>query len=48
MYTLNLKGKLLLLDKPVVMGIINFTPDSFYAGSRINSVEQAVQQAEAM
>lgn len=30
------------------MGIINFTPDSFYAGSRSNSVQQAVQQAETM
>lgn len=48
MYTLNCKGKLLLLDKPIVMGIINFTPDSFYTGSRMNSVGQAVQQAETM
>jgi dihydropteroate synthase len=32
--TLNIKGKLMLLDKPVVMGILNVTPDSFYAGSR--------------
>ncbi len=32
MYTLNCKGKLLVLDKPVVMGIINATPDSFYEG----------------
>jgi dihydropteroate synthase len=48
MYTLNCKGKLLRLDKPVVMGILNFTPDSFYAGSRLASVEQAVRQAEMM
>jgi dihydropteroate synthase len=32
MYTLNCKGKLLMLDKPLVMGIINATPDSFYEG----------------
>lgn len=32
MYTLNCKGKLLALDRPVVMGIINITPDSFYQG----------------
>ena len=31
---LNIKGKLLSLDTPVVMGILNVTPDSFYAGSR--------------
>ncbi len=30
MYTINCKGKLLALDKPLVMGIINATPDSFY------------------
>ncbi|MBC7887831.1 MAG: dihydropteroate synthase [Ferruginibacter sp.] len=30
MYTLNCKGKLLVIDQPLVMGIINATPDSFY------------------
>ena len=33
MFTLNCKGKLLILDSPVVMGIINATPDSFYRGN---------------
>lgn len=33
MFTLNCKGKLLVLDSPVVMGIINATPDSFYKGN---------------
>lgn len=32
--TLNLTGRLLDLDTPMVMGILNVTPDSFYAGSR--------------
>ena len=32
MFTLNCKGKLLVMDKPLVMGIINATPDSFYEG----------------
>ena len=32
MYSINCKGKLLNLDEPVVMGIINATPDSFYKG----------------
>ena len=32
MYTLNCKGKLLAIDQPLVMGIINATPDSFYKG----------------
>lgn len=35
--TLRSKGKLLLLDKPMVMGILNVTPDSFYEGSRLLS-----------
>ncbi|MEP6712324.1 MAG: dihydropteroate synthase [Ferruginibacter sp.] len=32
MFTLNCKGKLISLQKPLVMGIINATPDSFYEG----------------
>ena len=42
MMSLNCKGKLLPLDKPVVMGIINLTIDSFYSGSRMNN-SQAVK-----
>jgi dihydropteroate synthase len=34
MFSLNCKGKLLVIDKPLVMGILNVTPDSFYEGSR--------------
>ncbi len=33
-YSLNCSGKLLSLETPKVMGILNATPDSFYAGSR--------------
>ncbi len=32
MFSLNCKGKMLTLEKPAVMGIINATPDSFYEG----------------
>lgn len=32
--TINIKGELFPLDRPVVMGILNVTPDSFFAGSR--------------
>ena len=32
--TINIKGELFTLDRPVVMGILNVTPDSFFAGSR--------------
>ncbi|HNC31933.1 MAG TPA: dihydropteroate synthase, partial [Cyclobacteriaceae bacterium] len=31
--TLNVKGKLVDLSTPVVMGILNVTPDSFFSGS---------------
>jgi dihydropteroate synthase len=48
MFTLNCKGRLLVIDKPIVMGIINATPDSFFAGSRFNSVNEIVVEAEKM
>ncbi len=47
MYTLNCKGKLLVVDKPLIMGIMNTTPDSFYAGSRYQETD-ILQQAERM
>lgn len=46
--TLNARGKLIDLSVPKVMGIINLTPDSFYAGSRKPAVDDALQQAEKM
>ena len=48
MFTLNCKGRLLVIKEPVVMGIINATPDSFYSGSRQQSVDGALLQAEQM
>lgn len=47
-FTLNCAGRLLDLSKPGVMGILNFTPDSFYSGSRISGVDQALETAEKM
>ena len=32
MYTLNCQGKIIKIDSPMTMGIINVTPDSFYKG----------------
>jgi dihydropteroate synthase len=46
--TLNARGKLIDLSRPKVMGIINITPDSFYAGSRKQSVEDAIKQGGQM
>jgi dihydropteroate synthase len=48
MYTLNCKGRLLVLDKPVVMGILNITPDSFYSGSRTETNDAILAKAEQM
>jgi len=48
MYTLNCKGRLLVVDKPQVMGIINCTPDSFYEGSRFLTKDEALREAEKM
>ncbi|MGZ3939580.1 MAG: dihydropteroate synthase [Flavisolibacter sp.] len=48
MFTLNCKGKLLVIDHPIVMGIINTTPDSFYSGSRAKLLDQALVAAEKM
>jgi dihydropteroate synthase len=48
MFTLNCKGRLLVIDKPLVMGIINATPDSFYGGSRFDGVDEIVARAEKM
>jgi dihydropteroate synthase len=36
-HTLNCKGRLLTLDRPLVMGILNLTPDSFFEGSRVQN-----------
>jgi len=48
MFTLNCKGRLLVVDKPLVMGIINATPDSFYSGSRFPNVDNIILAAEKM
>lgn len=38
-YTINCSGRLISLERPAVMGILNLTPDSFYAGSRRQTPE---------
>ncbi len=48
MYTFNCKGRLLAWDEPIVMGIINVTPDSFYSGSRIRTNAALLKAAEKM
>lgn len=46
--TLNCRGILLDLQEPVVMGIINATPDSFYTGSRVRFVDDTMVRVRAM
>ena len=43
-YTLNCNGKLLELKTPQVMGILNATPDSFYAGSRMQTEQEIAER----
>ena len=45
---LNIKGKLITLERPVVMGILNVTPDSFYAGSRRQGDDAVVERIETI
>jgi dihydropteroate synthase len=44
-YSINVRGKLLPLDNPVVMGILNVTPDSFYSGSRMQTERDVEKRA---
>lgn len=46
--TLNCSGRLLSLAEPVVMGILNITPDSFYDGGRYQSGQSVLRQTEQM
>jgi len=48
MFTLNCNGRLLSADEPLIMGIINTTPDSFYNSSRKLTVTEIVKEAESM
>lgn len=47
-YTINVRGRLMPLDEPVVMGILNVTDDSFFDGSRVASPVDMVCRAKAM
>ena len=44
-YTLNIKGQLLSLSRPQVMGILNVTPDSFYVDSRKQTEQDIIDRA---
>lgn len=47
-FSINCKGRLLDISSPVVMGVINVTEDSFYAGSRYPEEQRILQAVEQM
>lgn len=48
-YTLQIKGRLVCLNRPQIMGILNLTPDSFFGGSRVlTSKEFLIKRASKM
>lgn len=46
--TLNIGGNILDLSTPIVMGVLNATPDSFYGNSRHENIDDALQKVEKM
>ena len=46
--TINCKGKLINLESPKIMGILNITPDSFYDGGRFTDETALLKQVEKM
>jgi dihydropteroate synthase len=48
MFTLQSKDRTIVVDKPIVMGILNITPDSFFKESRVVEMDQILRKAEQM
>lgn len=46
--TINCKGKIISFDKPIIMGVINLNNNSFYPGSRSDSMSKALDKASQM
>ncbi|MEO9530998.1 MAG: dihydropteroate synthase [Crocinitomicaceae bacterium] len=47
-FQLNFRGNLKTYERPIVMGILNITEDSFYAESRLNEANEIVEKASKM
>ena len=47
-HSINFKGRLITLDSPLIMGVINVSPDSFYAESRKTDIDSILNKAEQM
>ena len=48
MLKLNTQNKSILFDRPVLMGILNVTPDSFSDGGRYNQMDDAIRHCETL
>lgn len=46
--SINLKGALMAFEKPIIMGILNVTPDSFFDGGKHTSLSSAMEHASQM
>ena len=47
-FSLNLRGRILHLDSPIIMGILNLTPDSFYGGNSQLELSNILKKVEIM
>ena len=47
-YSINVNGCLLSMERPLVMGVVNVTPDSFFASSRTDGEEMLLQRCASM
>lgn len=47
-FSLNIRGQIKEYTRPVVMGILNITPDSFFEGSRVETADAIAARARAM
>lgn len=48
MLSIHCKGNLISLETPKIMGILNLTPDSFFDGGQIDSIQAALSQCDKM
>ncbi|WP_447766396.1 dihydropteroate synthase [Sphingobacterium faecium] len=46
--SINLKGQIMTFDRPIIMGILNVTPDSFFDGGQNNTIEQIIIQTRKL
>jgi len=46
--TINIKGQLIELEFPKIMGVLNLTPDSFYDGGQYNTLDRAIDHTAKM